>query len=489
MAVSFAKSISQIDSVDTVILVFTENNISYLKEEVTKIIGSGIPENKIKLIEKLRYKETVCFDMSYNKRVIRLVIASAGDKAKITRASVEKLGGFIYESLAGENINIVLKTDLEKIIEEAPSYIASGMMLKSWTFDKYKAVKKKQVISSLECVTSSIEGNETCFRELQLVIDGVFTTRNMVTEPANVMIPEKMLKDCEELKKLGIKVGCLDIKEMKKLGMNALIGVSLGSDQPAYVITLEYKGDAAKDLIAFVGKGLTFDSGGLCLKPENHMSDMKVDMTGAATVIGLIKTLALRKARVNVVGVLGVVENMISGKAQRPGDVVISMAGKSIEVDNTDAEGRLVLADCLWYTAEKFKPKVIIDLATLTGAIKVALGHEFAGLFSNSDQLSGELLDAGVETGEKLWRFPLHDSYKGDIKSDIADVKNMGCGRGAGSITAAIFLQNFVKDGIKWAHLDIAATETDPKNRALSQKGATGFGVRLLNEYLKQNYE
>jgi leucyl aminopeptidase len=237
--------------------------------------------------------------------------------------------------------------------------------------------------------------------------------------------------------------------------------------------------------IALVGKGLTFDSGGICVKPANRMGEMKEDMTGAAVVIGTIEAIASQKLKTHVVGCIGVVENMISGSAQRPGDVVTSMSGKTIEVDNTDAEGRLVLADILWYVCEEYKPKVIIDVATLTGAIQVALGHEFAGLFTNSDELAEAITHAADVVGEKVWRLPLHPSYEDDIKSDIADVKNVGSGRGAGSITAALFLKKFICDDVQWAHIDIAAVSSDSKGRALSQKGVTGFGVRLLEEVVR----
>jgi leucyl aminopeptidase len=303
------------------------------------------------------------------------------------------------------------------------------------------------------------------------------------------MNPDQVLEIATSLKKYGVKVSVLDHRDMEMLGMNAILGVGRGSDFPTYIISMEYCSDKARDKVALVGKGLTFDSGGICLKPSNKMGEMKGDMTGAAVVIGTLKVLATQKATANVVGVIGVAENMISGRAQRPGDVVTSLSKKTIEVDNTDAEGRLVLADALWYTQEKFAPKLMIDLATLTGAIQVALGHEFAGLFSNSDRLSTELEEAGKMVGEKLWRLPLHPSFVDDIKSEIADIKNVGSGRGAGSITAAMFLKEFIPDGSDWAHIDIAATEWDSKNRALSKKGATGFGVRLLIDFITRYYE
>jgi leucyl aminopeptidase len=281
-----------------------------------------------------------------------------------------------------------------------------------------------------------------------------------------------------------VEITVLDRRNMESFGMHALLGVGQGSTQASYTVIMEYKG--SKDApIALIGKGLTFDSGGICVKPANRMGEMKEDMTGAAVVIGTIEAIASQKLKAHVVGCIGVVENMISGNAQRPGDVVTSMSGKTIEVDNTDAEGRLVLADVLWYACEEYKPKIMIDVATLTGAIQVALGHEFAGLFTNSDELAEAITRAADTVGEKVWRFPLHQSYEDDIKSDIADVKNVGSGRGAGSITAAMFLKKFICDDVQWAHIDIAAVSSDSKGRALSQKGVTGFGVRLLEEVVR----
>jgi leucyl aminopeptidase len=293
-----------------------------------------------------------------------------------------------------------------------------------------------------------------------------------------------MLEEAEGLKRYGVKVNCLYKKEMEKLGMNAILGIGRGSEYPTYLITMEYGNFKNKQPIALVGKGLTFDSGGLCLKPSHKMGEMKGDMTGAALVIGSLMSLAMRKVQSNIVGVIGVTENMISGNAQRPGDVIVSMSGKTIEIDNTDAEGRLLLADALWYTQEKFSPGTIIDFATLTGAIQVTFGSEFAGLFSNNDALANTLIVSGRTVGEKLWRLPLHDSYSEYIKSDIADIINTNSVKGAGSITAAMFLQSFIKNGVKWAHIDIASTEWDSRSRALSIKGATGFGVSLINDFI-----
>ena len=435
----------------------------------------------------LSYGKIKSFNIATGSGIKNIIIAGAGKKDAYSRASFEKLGGFIFDKIKSTKSTVCIFNNCESAGNEVvAAYLSSGLILKSWVFDKYKTEKKDEKISKIECQTWYKQLNDEAFDRLDKIKEGVFTVRNLVTEPANVMDPDQMLEEAKSLKKLGIKVTVVDKKAMEKLGMNALLGVAKGSDKPAYVIAMEYKTDNKKTPIALIGKGLTFDSGGICLKPAKGMGDMKGDMTGAAVVIGTLKSLALRKENVNVVGVIGVVENMISGSAQKPGDVVTAMSGTTIEVDNTDAEGRLVLADALWYAKTKYAPEVIVDFATLTGAIQIALGHEFAGLFSNSDELCQDLEKSSKAVGEKLWRLPLHPSYEDDIKSEIADIKNVGSGRGAGSITAALFLKHFVDPKTKWAHIDIAATEWDNKNRALSQKGGTGFGVRLMNDFISK---
>ena len=299
-----------------------------------------------------------------------------------------------------------------------------------------------------------------------------------------------MQKDSLHLRKHGLKVTIFDKIKLKKLGMNALLGVGMGSIRGSYLVTMEWKGvkNNSKPL-AFVGKGVTFDTGGYSLKPARFMEDMTYDMAGSAAVVGLMKNLALRKAKVNAVGVVGLVENMVSGVAQRPGDIVKSYSGKTIEVLNTDAEGRLVLADALTYTEKKFKPKFIVDLATLTGAIIVCLGSEYAGLFSNDENLSKQLIDAGKIVEEKLWRMPLHKNYDKLMNSKNADMQNINYVGGAGSTTAAQFLQRFILNKTPWAHLDIAGMAFSKYGGALNSGGATGFGVRLLNQLIEENYE
>ena len=422
-----------------------------------------------------------------------VVALSAKDKDGKGQSTLhwENLGGEIWSSF-GKSQKKTATFYMPDFVGEMSAHVTYGIMLKSWSFDKYhtkKTAKDFCQIKDVSVVTTHKKTVEEFFEPLQRVAKGVFLTREVVSEPPNVLYPESMAKKAKELEKLGLKVEVLGEAEMKKLGMNALVGVGLGSDHESQLVVLQWNGGEKNEApLAFVGKGVTFDTGGISIKPSQDMDEMKYDMAGSGAVLGLMKALAGRKAKVNVVGILGMTENMPDGKAQRPGDIVTSMSGQTIEILNTDAEGRLVLADALWYTQDRFNPKTIVDLATLTGAIVVALGSDHAGLFSNDDTLAEQLTKAGLETGEKLWRFPLTDAYDKDIDSVVADVKNIGSGRGAGSITAAQFLQRFVNK-TKWAHLDIAGTAWDKKGRKLSQAGATAVGVRLLNEWVKANYE
>lgn len=371
------------------------------------------------------------------------------------------------------------------------AHIAYGVLLKSWKFDTYKTKDRKPLkLKTLHVASHDHSRSQSLFNTLEKIADGVFLTRQVVSEPPNVIYPESLAHIAQELKSLGVHVEVLGEKEIEKLGMGALLGVGQGSVFESKLVVMEWKGSGKHEEgpIALVGKGVTFDSGGISIKPSANMDEMKMDMAGAGAVIGTMKALASTKSPAHVVGVVGLVENMPSGSAQRPGDIVTSMSGQTIEILNTDAEGRLVLADALWYTQDRFKPRLIIDLATLTGAIVVALGHEYAGLFSSCDVLSEQLLQASRETGERLWRLPLHSAYNKDIDTEIADVRNTGSGRGAGSITAAHFLERFT-NGVPWAHLDIAGVEMQNKDWLLSSKGATGFGVRLLENFVRRSTE
>ena len=364
-----------------------------------------------------------------------------------------------------------------------------GLKLKSYEFKKYKSKKDFRSIT-INIIGSKNKPSAQQQLKFKAIEEGTFYARDLVSEPGNILHPDEYAKRLNSLKKDGLKVNIYDKKKLKKLGMNALLGVGMGSIRGSYLVTMEWNGASNKSKpLAFVGKGVTFDTGGYSLKPARFMEDMTYDMAGSAAVVGLMKNLALRKAKVNAVGVVGLVENMVSGVAQRPGDIVKSYSGKTIEVLNTDAEGRLVLADALTFTEKKFKPKFIIDLATLTGAIIVCLGSEYAGLFSNDDKLSNQILKAGEKVEEKLWRMPLHKNYDKLMNSKNADVQNINYVGGAGSTTAAQFLQRFILNKTPWAHLDIAGMAFSKYGGALNSGGATGFGVRLLNEIIEENYE
>jgi len=428
----------------------------------------------------------------------QLMLLGLGDAKNHTSLALEKIGAKLFACLNSlrEKKVIIDLSDTPGVknlpVAQCIAYIASGALIRSWRFDKYKTKREKDetpVLSELVFVTPSVKESQETFDQLSAIAGGNHLTRLVVSEPPNVVYPETMAKYAKELKKIGVKVQVLGEKEMQKLGFGALLGVGQGSIRESQLVIMQWMGDKrGSKPIAVVGKGITFDTGGISIKPSNGMEEMKYDMAGSGVVLGLMKSLAMRKAKVNVVGVMALAENMPSGSAQRPSDVVKSLSGQTIEVLNTDAEGRLVLADALWYTQEKFKPQYMIDLATLTGAITVALGHEYAGLFSNNDKLSEMLTTAGESVGEPLWRLPMGKAYDKDINSDVADVKNIGSGRGAGSITAAQFLQRFVNN-TPWAHLDIAGMAWDKASKPLTGKGATGYGVRLLNEFFAKNFE
>ncbi len=369
-----------------------------------------------------------------------------------------------------------------------------GAALRAYRFDRYRTTEKSDQKPSLAQLTiqcADPTAAAAAFAALDPLLSGVSFTRDLVSEPANMLTPVIFAERCRELAKLGLEVTILDEAEMRALNMGALLGVAQGSANPPRLVSLLWRGaPAAKDQrpLALVGKGVTFDSGGISIKGAAGMEDMKWDMAGAGAIAGVMRVLALRKAKANVVGVLGLVENMPSGTAQRPGDVVVSASGKTIEVINTDAEGRLVLADALWYAQKTFAPRQIIDLATLTGAIMVALGSEYAGLFASEDALAENLLAAGKAVGELLWRMPISEAVDKDIASDIADMKNSGSGRNGGSIAGAMFVKRFVDD-LPWAHLDIAGVVWSKKDSATVPKGGTGFGVRLLDRFISETCE
>jgi len=425
----------------------------------------------------------------------QIILVGLGKAKELNDRQWQKIGSTILAALnASPNGEGAIEIHTVKGIEDSQiaANIAFGALLKSWRFEKYFTTKKPDEMFSVKKVTlftPTPSEAESTFKPLAKTAEGVFLARNISTEPANVMTPDAIAKVAETLEKDGIKVEIYNEKELKKMGMHALLGVAQGSDKGARLVVLKWNGGSKTEApLAFIGKGVTFDSGGISIKPSANMEDMKYDMSGAAVVIGLMKSLALRKAKVNVVGLAGVVENLPSGTAQRPGDVVKSLSGQTIEVINTDAEGRLVLADVLWYAQHRFKPKLMVDLATLTGAIAIALGATRAGVFSSDNGLAKKLFDAGEKVDELLWIFPMDDDYDKDINSDVADVKNVGSPRGGSSITAAKFLQRFTNK-VPWAHLDIAATAYTKKELPLCAPGSTGFGIRLLDRFVKDNYE
>ncbi len=429
----------------------------------------------------------------------RLMLVGFGKLEQLEALRLEEIGGNIAAALnkCGEGHAAVMTDTLAGAPLSAPdmaAHLACGARLRTYRFDKYRTREKeeqKPTLKTLTVMVTDVAAARKSFAPLDKLTDAVWLTRDLVSEPPNVIYPESLAERAKRLTAYGVKVEILDEKQLAKLGMGAILGVGQGSVRPPRVVVMHWDGApraADKRPVAFCGKGVTFDTGGISIKPAHGMEEMKWDMAGSAVVIGLMEALAARRAKVNAVGVVGLVENMPSGTAQRPSDIVKSLSGRTIEVLNTDAEGRLVLADVLWYCQDRFKPKAMVDLATLTGAVIIALGHEYAGLFSNNDELSQRLIAAGQSVGERLWRLPMAEAYDRDIDSDAADVKNVGSGRAAGSIIGAQFLARFV-EGTPWAHLDIAGTAWARKDQATVPKGATAFGVRLLDKLVSQYYE
>jgi len=470
----------------------------YEYEDKKKILSKDVSK-KINLFLKLlksknQRVEISSLDISDKKKCFIIKV-----KNKKEKYYFEEIGGSFFTYIKNDKtINSIdiyadslneSKDKLSKIFAE----FVFGFNLKSYTFNKYKTLNKDKINKKIifKIISSHKEDIQKEYKYYDAIKEGVFLSRDLVSEPPNVLNPKKYTEEIKKLSKLGLKVEILNEAKLKKLGMNSLLGVGQGSENETFLVVIRWNGakNSFGKPLAFVGKGVCFDTGGISLKPPRFMEEMKYDMGGSAVVVGLMKSLALRKAKVNVVGVVGLVENMPDGNAQRPGDIVKSYSGKTIEVLNTDAEGRLVLADALTYTEEKFKPKFIIDLATLTGAIIIALGEEYAGLFSNNDKLSENIFKASENVNEKVWRLPLHKNYDKLIDSPIADIQNINYAGGAGSITAAQFLQRFILNKTPWAHLDIAGMAFSKKAANLNPGGATGFGVRLLNNLIKEFYE
>ena len=421
-----------------------------------------------------------------------VLLVGSGAADKIDDLAVEAYAASAYAAVKMSGAE-VLTIDTTHLSAEQAARAAFAVRLAAYRFDKYRTTQKPENVPSIKTVrivTENPVAAEAAFKPLSPVADAVIFSRDLVSEPANILYPAEFARRVKELEALGAKVEILGEAEMEKLGMGSLLGVGQGSVRESQLAVIQWNGGKEGEApIAFVGKGVCFDTGGISLKPADGMEEMKWDMGGAAAVAGLMHALVGRKAKVNVVGVLGLVENMPDGNAQRPGDVVTSMSGQTIEVLNTDAEGRLVLADALWYTQDRFKPKFMIDLATLTGAIIVSLGLEYAGVFTNSDELAEGIAAAGPKVGEKTWRLPIPAEYERHIDSPIADVKNMGNGRAGGSITAALFLQRFTNK-VPWAHIDIASTAwVKGSQNPTVPDGAVGYGVRLLNQLVADKYE
>jgi len=433
-------------------------------------------------------------------RLARLVLVGIGKPKEAGEGILQQASGAAIAAFCGgKDTKAFFVVDEHEGLRlpgaEAAAHVAFGARLRSYRFDKYRTKLKpdqKPTLKTLAVASKETAAARRVYAALDKVADGVFLARDLVSEPANVLYPETMAARCASLKGTGLKVEILDEKQISKLGMGALLGVAQGSARPPRLVTLSWHGDpAAKDKrpIVFVGKGVTFDTGGISLKPPGGMEEMTTDMAGAAAVIGAMAALAGRKAKANVIGVVGLVENMPGGRAQRPGDIIASMSGQTIEVINTDAEGRLVLADAVWYAQAKLNPRCVIDIATLTGAVVIALGHEYAGLFSNDDILAKQLYEAGEAVEEPLWRFPMKDAFDKSLDSSLADVKNVASGRDAGSIMGAQFIKRFVKKGTPWAHLDIAGVRSVSKDKPTCPKGASAFGVRLFDRFVKEVYE
>ena len=481
--IKFSKNISNKNNKNIVLFSNDKFNIDGLKKYLSNSEFSYIHD----LLKTSDLKKNLfVFEVNSKKKIVLISI-----KKNLKTSEFENLGAEFYIKInQGKNSEFFIFSDsANEKDKDFIGHFLHGIKLKSYTFKKYKTKKETRtiVLNVLANKNKISSKNQLKFKALE---EGTFYARDLVSEPGNILHPDEYAKRIKSLKKFGLKINIYDEKKLKKLGMHALLGVGQGSIRGSYLVTIEWKGakNNSKPL-AFVGKGVCFDTGGYSLKPARFMEDMTYDMAGSATVVGLMKNFAIRKAKINAVGVVGLVENMVSGNAQRPGDIVKSYSGKTIEILNTDAEGRLVLADALTFTERKYKPKFIIDLATLTGAIIVCLGSEYAGLFSNDDKLSKQIFEAGEIVDEKVWRMPLHKNYDKLMNSKNADVQNINYVGGAGSTTAAQFLKRFIINKTPWAHLDIAGMAFSKYGGALNSGGATGFGVRLLNQLVEKDYE
>ena len=490
MDIDFATEIGGVDAQTAVAFIVFEDDLQVGVTAADAMCGGAV--SRVLELGRFKGSKKQTLDLQGSGAAGRVLLVGAGAKDAAKSADIEQAAASAYSLVKASGVT-TLVFDLSTLSSDQAAAAALGVRLGAYRFDRYRTTEKpeqKPSITRVRVVTAQADQARTAFAPLAALADGVEFTRDLVSEPANVLYPEEFARRVKSLEGMGLQVEVLGEAEMAKLGMGSLLCVGQGSRRESQLAVIQWKGadDPDAQPIAFVGKGVCFDTGGISIKPADGMEDMKWDMGGAGAVAGLMHALAGRKARVNAVGILGLVENMPDGNAVRPGDVVTSMSGQTIEVINTDAEGRLVLADALWYCQDRFKPKFMVDLATLTGAIIISLGHDYAGLFSNDDALSEALLAASTASGEPLWRMPLPGAYEKQIESMIADVKNIG-GRPAGSITAALFLQKFV-NGLPWAHLDIASVAwRKPSSIPTIPDGASGFGVRLLNQLVADRYE
>ena len=481
-----------------VLLVFCDEGLKF-GPATRRALGeaAGVVQRAAKA-ERFTGKQNSALDLPVpaGLKVARLVVIGVGKTADLKPTDFLKLGGVAFGKLpnAASDATVLAELPGGSMKSTQIADLAQGMRLRAYSFDRYKTKRKDDeklpVTRHVTVAVGDVAAARKAYDPRLSVSDGVLLARDLVNEPSNVLYPEEFARRAGALKKLRVSVEVLDTKAIKKLGMNALLGVGQGSAHESRVVVMRWNGGkAGEPPAAFIGKGVCFDTGGISIKPAASMEDMKGDMAGAACVVGLMHALAARKARINAVGVIGLVENMPDGNAQRPGDIVKSMSGQTVEIINTDAEGRLVLADVIWYAAQRFKPKFIVDLATLTGAIIVALGQEYAGMFSNNDQLAERLTKSGIETGELVWRMPLKAEYDKMIDSKFADMKNTGGSRWAGAITAAQFIKRFVDDKTPWAHLDIAGTGFDSRQTDINKSWGSGWGVRLLDRLVADYYE
>jgi leucyl aminopeptidase len=488
MKVSFVNKLSE--KKETLVIVSDRSSmpkIAGLGQKTLNSINLAIKNENFKF-NKLQTLEIISSDkLGYSK----IIIIGLGEDPSVSLRESDLIGGKITQlnSKTNSNIDVLVSKNISN--DESMLRIGYGSILATYKFDKYKSKKSKTNFSKTIKLVSNKNSRSLSkkFNHNRSVAQGVFLARDLVNEPSNILNPEDYAKRIKGLSKYGLKVEVLNEVKMKKLGMDSLLGVGRGSQYDSQLVIIKWDGLKTKKTkpLCFVGKGVCFDSGGISLKPGNKMEEMIGDMGGSAAVVGLMKSLALRKAKANVVGIVGLVENMPDGTAQKPGDIVNTMSGQTIEIQNTDAEGRLVLADALWYAQDRFKPEFMIDLATLTGAIVMSLGNKMAGIFSNNDSLSDKLFIAGEESGDLVWRLPLSSSYDKMINSQFADMKNIGMG-GAGSITAAQFLKRFVNK-VPWVHVDIAGTATGMEKNSINTSWATGFGVHLLDTLVSKFYE